>query len=392
MVVLYFIVATALAVGACNAVRPPMTRFPTALRPAWFPVMLAAELAPMVLVALVVINAIAFWFGVFGTGLGVIGLGMSVAVALAAMWMIYLASRTGREIDRVLGPSIEPGTSNGRVRFATMFWPDPYRVPNDVVVTTDVAYAPGCHTDIYRSARSTPAAPVLLHVHGGSWSGGTRKQQARPLIHAMAQAGWVVLSIDYPLVPAATFPEPIVAVHRAIGWVRRNAHELGIDPSGIVLTGGSSGAHLASLAGLTDDRPDWGSREAGDPPIAAVVALYGVFDLLNRHGTRDEWPIIERGLMKANRVAEPQRFADASPVDQVRSDAPPFLIIHGLHDSLVPFAESVAFADALRAVSTRAVDLVLLTGASHAFDAIPSLRTQLMVHRVRSYLERVVRR
>lgn len=390
MVILYFMVTTALLVGAFNAVRPPMTRYSTGVRPAWFPAMLAAELAPTLIVILALLNASALWLGVFRTALGLVGLAMSGAVACAAMWMILLASRTGREMDRALGSSVKHGPVRDRLSFVTMMWPYPYRVPRDVVVRTDVAYTAGCHADIYRSSRSVTPAPVLVHIHGGSWSGGTRKQQARPLIHAMAQAGWVVVSIDYPLVPAATFPEPILAVHQAVGWIRRNAEELGIDPSSIVLTGGSSGAHLASLAGLTDDHTAWGSRRPEDPPIAAVVVFYGVFDLLNRHGTRDDWPIIERGLMKARKEAETQRYTEASPVDRVRADAPSFLIIHGRHDSLVPFAESVAFADALRAVSTQSVDLILLGGASHAFDAIPSLRTQLMVQRVRSYLDGVV--
>jgi acetyl esterase/lipase len=246
---------------------------------------------------------------------------------------------------------------------------------------------PGQALDVYRSGTIvTDGSPVLIQIHGGSWSGGNRKQQARPLMHAMALRGWVVISIDYPLVPEATFPEPIIAVHNAIGWVRSRTEDLGIDPAHIYVTGGSSGAHLAALAALTDTHSEWTTRRETDPPIAGAIVLYGVFDLLNRHRIRDDWPIVSEGLIKADPRVDPTAFQVASPVDRVHREAPPFIIIHGRNDSLVPFAESSLFAAALREVSENSVDLVLLKGATHSFDSIPSVRTQ---HVVKALAERL---
>jgi len=146
------------------------------------------------------------------------------------------------------------------------------------------------------------------------------------------------------------------------------------------------------LAALTDTRSDWTTRRESDPPVAGAVTFYGVFDLLNRHGIRDEWPIVADGLIKADPKKEPLKFREASPIDRVHADAPPFVIIHGFHDSLVPYAESQLFAAALEEASDSPVDLVLLRGASHSFDAIPSIRTQKVVASIADHLDRLAGR
>lgn len=388
--VIYFILSAAVIVVAITAVRPPWTDKPAMLRPPWFPVMLANELAPLCIAVVVGLAVVATLLGARDETIGRLGLVASLVSVALFGWMIGRASRTGRTMRGVCAGSSSEADA-GRIDLRTAFWPQPYRIPDEIDVTEDLAYMPGQAMDLYSLRKSEPTdAPVLIHIHGGSWSGGNRKQQARPLIHEMAIRGWVVASIDYPLAPAATFPEPIIAVHNAIGWIRSHADEWGIDPSLIYLTGGSSGAHLAALAALTDTDPEWSRRRESDPPIAGAVTFYGVFDLLNRHGIRDDWPIVKDGLMKADPALDPLKFRQASPIDRVRSDAPDFLIVHGDHDSLVPVEESVLFAQALGEVSENRVDLVRLKGATHAFDALPSVRTQLMVAAVADHLEGLI--
>ena len=159
------------------------------------------------------------------------------------------------------------------------------------------------------------------------------------------------------------------------------------------MAGGSSGAHLAALLALTpgEDRYQPGF-EGEDTSVGAAAVFYGVYDLLNRNRTRDNWPVIPRDLMKLRSQEDPEAFHRASPIDQVGSHAPPFLVVHGGNDSLVPVAESIQFAEALRAASTREVFYLEVEGATHGFDSIASFRTQSVVRGVRRFLERTLDR
>ncbi len=387
MTVLFFFISTTVLLVTITAVRPPWTNKPAVLRPPWLPVMLVNELAPLILCVVAVLAAVALALGTFAGSLGMLSLWMTVCSVGLLIWMIVRSARTGATMRRALGTR-GPADRTVGVSWVDALWPYPYRLPSDGVMTENVEYTPGYALDVYaaRVSGRVGAAPAMLHVHGGSWSGGDRRQQARPFIHELARRGWVVVSIDYPLVPEATFPEPLDAIHHAFAWLRDNATSLGIDPSLIHVTGGSSGAHLAALAALTD-RDRTIDSEPASAPIAGAVTLYGVYDLLNRRGNRDDWPIIPRGLIKADPTSEPSKFTVASPIDRVHPDAPPFVVIHGDHDSLVPVTESVFFVEALERTSTNPVDLIRLKGASHAFDALPSIRTQMMVQAVADHLD-----
>jgi acetyl esterase/lipase len=273
-------------------------------------------------------------------------------------------------------------------------YPYPYRLGPEIERIDDLAYAPGLFMDLYRSSTGAAppgGAPLLIHVHGGSWGGGHRRQQAQPLIQEMARRGWVVASVDYPLVPEATFPDQVIALHGALRWLRDHADAYGIDATRIFITGGSAGAHLASLVALTDHQSEWSARHEGEAPIAGAVTIYGVYDLLDRNGIRDFWPIVTEMLIKADPDTERGKFHDGSPIDHVDASSPPFLIVHGDHDSLVPIAESVHFAEALAAVSRRPALLATIPGATHGFDVVRSLRTQQLVAGIAAFLEAMAR-
>jgi len=265
---------------------------------------------------------------------------------------------------------------------------NPYLLPRSVLRIENIEYAPGLALDIYRErAHDRAPSPTLVHIHGGGWHGGNRRQQGRPLIHHMAAQGWVCAAVDYPLVPAATFPDQLVALKRALAWLRSEGLEYGVDPERIFLTGGSAGAHLASLTALTAGRHDYQPGfEETDTSVSGAVSLYGTYDFLNRNRTRDPWPVIPRGVMKSSPIDDEDRYREASPLDQVHAAAPPFFVIHGSHDSLVSAAESRQFVDALKGISAASVVHAEIPGATHAFDIVPSLRTQLTVAGVAHFL------
>jgi acetyl esterase/lipase len=235
--------------------------------------------------------------------------------------------------------------------------------------------------DVHRSRDASPGdrRPTLVYVHGGGWILGHRERQGLPLLQHLAARGWVCFSVDYRLSPAATFPDHLVDVKRAIAWVREHAAEYGADPGFVAVAGNSAGGHLAALAALTPGDPEYQPGfESADTSVSACIGLYGVYDFLDRHG---HWPhqgmrrLLERHVMKATRAAARAAFEKASPIDRVRADAPPFLLVHGDNDTLSPVGEARRFYEALRATSRGPVAYAEIPGAQHAFEIFPSLRT-----------------
>ena len=130
------------------------------------------------------------------------------------------------------------------------------------------------------------SAPVLLQIHGGAWVTGMKEGQGEPLMAHLAERGWVCVAANYRLSPRATWPDHIVDVKRALAWTKATIAQHGGDPDFVVITGGSAGGHLCSLAALTPNVADFqpGFEEV-DTTVQAAVPFYGVYDFVNRHGT-----------------------------------------------------------------------------------------------------------
>ena len=158
----------------------------------------------------------------------------------------------------------------------------------------------------------------------------------------------------------------------------------------MVVTGGSAGGHLTALMALTANDPTYQPGfEQADTSVQAAVPFYGVYDFTDRNQTMppefQRW-ILQPLVVKAFLDEEPERFVAASPMDQVRPDAPPFLIVHGDKDTLAPVVDARDFAQRLTEASTSAVIYVELRGAQHAFDLFGSPRTRRMVAATERFL------
>lgn len=377
---LYVAYAAVALFNGVNALRRPVEpghRLP----PLWLPGMVVSELAGLVFVSRLVVTAGFGALGTFTTTGGRAGLVLVTAAQLALLPQ-FARNRAARR--QASGP-LPPVTGwKGRLlgRPGT---------PPDLVLELGVRYHDDLTLDIYRSPQAAAPMPVLVYVHGGSWRGGNPHNSGRSMLHDLARAGWAVATIRYPLSPAATFPDHLIGVKRAIAWIRTAGAERGFDGDRIAIAGGSAGGHLASLAALTAGRRELQPGfEDVDTSVAACVPLYAIFDLVNRNGARWDWPLIPRDVMKARVADDPERYALASPLDQVGPHAPPFLVVHGASDSLVPPREAHIFVDALRRVSCEPVDYLEVVGAQHAFDAIASVRTRAVVTRIHSFLESTV--
>jgi acetyl esterase/lipase len=272
----------------------------------------------------------------------------------------------------------------------------PFRdVPRDIEVVKNVSYAPEHGRrgllDVYKPRGEVNDAPVLLQVHGGAWMIGTKDQQGLPLMRHMASRGWVCIAINYRLSPRSAWPAHIVDVKRAIAWIREHGKEHGADPAFIAITGGSAGGHLAALAALTPNDPDYQPGfEDADTSLQAAVPFYGVYDLADATGHKAVRRMRDRFLgpvvFSDDYREHPEPFDKASPILRVRRDAPPFYVIHGVNDTLVSIGQARLFVERLREASDQAVAYSELSGTQHAFDVFPSVRSQHSVRGVDRFL------
>ena len=235
--------------------------------------------------------------------------------------------------------------------------------------------------------------PVLLQIHGGAWLIGRKHQQAIPLLNEMAKRGWLCLDINYRLSPKAKLPTHLQDVKRAIAWAKQHISEYGGDPDCIVITGGSAGGHLASLAALTANQPQWQPGfEQVDTRVAACVPFYGVYDFLdqcNLRGRQSMEKMLAKYVMPATQQQQPDLWQQLSPINHVANANIPFLVVHGTHDSLVFVEEARYFVEQLQQSSTSSVDYVELFGAQHAFEVFHSVRCNYTIQGVAAWLQRV---
>jgi acetyl esterase/lipase len=214
-------------------------------------------------------------------------------------------------------------------------------------------------------------APVLLQVPGGAWAIGMRRPQAYPMLSHMAERGWICVSMAYRVSPRNTWPAHIVDVKRALAWIKENIADYGGDPDFVAITGGSAGGHLTALAALTPNDPQWQPGfEDADTSVVAAVPIYGRYDWFSKEGSgRPEFiSILQRFIVKKRFSANRQVYLDASPITKVRPDAPPFFILHGENDSIIPVGEGREFAEALAQKSDEVVVYSEIPHAQHAFD------------------------
>jgi acetyl esterase/lipase len=304
-----------------------------------------------------------------------------------------LVDSLGVEYDE--RPGERPTEVDLRTPWRKLLTPFSRRDPR-VRVDRDIRYADHGKRgllDVYRPAdRDLVGAPVLIQVHGGGWTLGSKNEQGIPLMQRMAERGWVCVAINYRLAPRDAFPAQIIDVKRAIAWVKEHVEEYGGDPSYVVITGGSAGGHLTALAALTPNDPEYQPGfEGADTRVQAAVPFYGVYDFAGATGLENALLMRDRYL--APRIVQrswrdaPEVFEHASPILRVTPDAPDFFVLHGARDSLVSVEQARLFVAALRETSKNSVAYAEFPGTQHAFDVFPSIRSEHVVRAVQRYLE-----
>jgi acetyl esterase/lipase len=237
------------------------------------------------------------------------------------------------------------------------------------------------------------AAPVLIFIPGGAWVFGSRALQGHALMAHLVRRGWVCLSLQYRTSPQHRWPRQMTDVKAAIAWARANVDQFGGDSNFIVAAGCSAGGHLAALAGLTANDPQWQADlpADADTSVDAVVSTYGIYDWQDRSTAQRArfMEFLERVVVKRSQVRHPEVFRAASPVDRVHKAAPPFLVVHGSRDSLIPVGEARAFVHKLRSVSAATVGYAELPGVGHGFDLTDAARTGAVVAGIGRFLRQI---
>ncbi|MBW0013715.1 alpha/beta hydrolase [Mycobacterium sp.] len=301
-------------------------------------------------------------------------------------------------LERCFGPDFRDlvrhptcAQSECRPRSGLLNRPGPHR--RYAAQTSDIPYGPGGSEhllDIWRRHDMAPGrrAPVLIQVPGGAWAVGDKRVQAYTLMSRMVELGWICVSINYSKSPRCTFPAHLIDVKRAIAWVRENIADYGGDPDFIAVTGGSAGGHLASMAALTPNDPTFQPGfEHADTSLQAAAPYYGVYDFTDFENMHEMMlPFLEHFVLKTRFANDPERFKAASPISYANSAAPPFFVLHGEKDELVPVGQSHAFCAALRDAGAATVAHAVLANAHHAFDLTPTLRSRLAADAVADFL------
>jgi acetyl esterase/lipase len=236
-------------------------------------------------------------------------------------------------------------------------------------------------------------APVLVFIPGGAWVFGRRELQGHALMAHLARRGWVCLSVQYRSSPRHRWPRQMTDVKAAIAWARANVDRFGGDANFVAVAGCSAGGHMATLAGLTANDPQWQAELAGDADtsVDAVVSMYGLYDWHDRSTPeRDRFmEFLERVVVQRPQARRPDVFRAASPMERVHSFAPPFLAVHGSNDGLIPVGEAREFVERLRSVSESTVGYVELPGVGHGFDLVDGTRTAPVVAAIGRFLHHV---
>lgn len=231
------------------------------------------------------------------------------------------------------------------------------KIPENVEIVKDVVYGEvdgiKLYLDIVKPKEITGKLPVIVFVHGGAWKSGDKQSGTYRLIQ-FAQKGYFCTSINYRLSGIAKFPAQIEDTKCAIRFLKANAEKYNIDPDKIGAWGLSAGGHLVSLLGVTADIKEFegkGGWEGYSSKVNAVCDWFGPSDFLigfeKSENPGSAYMVISE-LLGGFIEELKEKAKRASPVYYVNKNCPPFLIMHGDKDNVVPFIQSKVLYEKLK--------------------------------------------
>jgi acetyl esterase/lipase len=236
--------------------------------------------------------------------------------------------------------------------------PPPPPLTSEYTVERDLVYSPASWperllADVYHPSVCTAEAPcpMVLLIHGGGWTGPDRRDQMASIAERLAVRGYLVVNASYRFAPQYQWPAPLEDLQQALRWLRAEAPGWKGDPQKVAAFGYSAGAHLAAMLGARGNTPE--------TRVQAVVAGGTPTDLRKYKGGTLV-PQFLGGTLKQI----PERFAEASPITQIKRGDPPVFLYHGNFDTLVPFDHATDYREALNKAGITN-ELVVIEGRGH---------------------------
>jgi acetyl esterase/lipase len=246
-------------------------------------------------------------------------------------------------------------------------------VPSGTIVHRDLAYVTNGHPrqklDLYLPEGAENPALMIL-IHGGGFTEGDKREED---VAQWLTQGYAVASLNYRLAQDAIFPAQIEDCKAAVRWLRANAKNYGYDPDRFGARGSSAGGYLVTMLGTTGSTTkfDVGENLSASSRVQAVADRYGPIDFLQMDAHQipggapvntPDSPISK--LIGGNLEDNKEKAENANPLNYVTKDCPPFIIVHGDSDPLVPHHQSELLADALERAGVPAT-LYTVKGGGH---------------------------
>lgn len=260
----------------------------------------------------------------------------------------------------------------------------PFEVPAGIKMEKDIAYIEGGDEaqklDLYVPEKpADKPLPLIVHIHGGGWIGGSKFPCP---VAGMVLKGYAVASVEYRFSQKAKFPAQIQDCQAAIRWLRAHAKQYNFDTEHVGVVGGSAGGHLSALVGTSGGKKAFapiGGNEDQSDRVQAVCDIFGPanFSTVVQQAADDKnvknifafnTPQDPYSSLIGTKLDDKPKAEAVSPVHYVSKDNPPFLILHGTHDTLVPYAQSQELLATLKAQGVEAW-LQTLPGSGHGGGA-----------------------
>lgn len=269
----------------------------------------------------------------------------------------------------------------------------------------DLAYATHSEAeklDLYLPEGSGPF-PLVVSVHGGAFMEGDKGDVfAVEGFDQLLEAGYALASLNYRLSGEAIAPAQIQDVKAALRWLRAHAREYHLKPEKIAAWGASAGGNLVALLGTSCAAPALEGTDLGNASqsscVQAVVDWFGPTDFVQMDSqfagseclqTHNDPDSPESRLVGAPIQLRPDLVKAANPITYVTPFAPPFLIMHGTEDCVVPPQQSqLLYDDLLSAIGEDKVTMVFLHGAGHGG---PKFFEASNMQRVINFLDRHIK-
>lgn len=247
---------------------------------------------------------------------------------------------------------------------AVVVYPEGYKADIDRIYTRTGNWEG--RMDIYYNPASTSPVPVVIHIHGGGWNHGSKESQTG--FGSWFKMGFAVVNIAYRLVDIAPAPAAIVDVRSALYFVKTNAMKYNFNPDKVVMSGGSSGAHLALMGGLLGnnhkfDNPD---NKVVDMRVSAIISNYAPTDFTDTTSEMSQFKSLVRWL--GLKVNDTEFRAAISPVTHINAESPPVFIVHGDADPIVPYQQSVILKETLDRFSVQNQFITVKGGLHGKFE------------------------